>query len=87
MERGNRESFFTVQEIAFLYSKKRSARMHTAAYKVEVASDRRRRENVPRHILCSDKHGKHISSSLWQEQNLTIWGIIIEEEKRMRKMI
>ena len=27
--------------------------MHTAAYKVDVASDRRRRENVPRHILCS----------------------------------
>ncbi len=31
----------------------RSARMRTAAYKVDVASDRRRRENVPRHILCS----------------------------------
>ena len=27
--------------------------MHTAAYKVDVASDHRRRENVPRHILCS----------------------------------
>ena len=27
--------------------------MRTAAYKVDVASDRRRRENVPRHILCS----------------------------------
>ena len=26
--------------------------MHTAAYKVDVASDRRRRENVPKHILC-----------------------------------
>ena len=26
--------------------------MRTAAYKVDVASDRRRRENVPRHILC-----------------------------------
>ena len=26
--------------------------MCTAAYKVDVASDRRRRENVPRHILC-----------------------------------
>ena len=25
--------------------------MRTAAYKVDVASDRRRRENVPRHIL------------------------------------
>ena len=27
--------------------------MRTAAYKVDVASDRRRRENVPRHILSS----------------------------------
>jgi hypothetical protein len=27
--------------------------MRTAAYKVDVASNRRRRENVPRHILCS----------------------------------
>ena len=26
--------------------------MHTAAYKVDAASDRRRRGNVPRHILC-----------------------------------
>ena len=26
--------------------------MRTAAYKVDVASDRRRRENVPRHNLC-----------------------------------
>ena len=25
--------------------------MHTAAYKVDVASNRRRRGNVPRHIL------------------------------------
>ena len=25
--------------------------MRTSAYKVDVASDRRRRENVPRHIL------------------------------------
>ena len=29
--------------------------MHTAAYNVSVASDRRRRKNVPRHILCSSK--------------------------------
>ena len=36
-----------------MQSKKRSARMRTAAYKVDVASDRRRRENVPRHILYS----------------------------------
>lgn len=27
--------------------------MHTSAYKVDVASDRPRRENVQRHILCS----------------------------------
>ena len=27
--------------------------MRTAAYKVDIASDRRRRENVPLHILCS----------------------------------
>ena len=27
--------------------------MRTATYKVDVASDRRRRENVPRHILYS----------------------------------
>ena len=26
--------------------------MRTVAYKVDVASDRRRRQNVPRHILC-----------------------------------
>ena len=32
--------------------------MHTAMYKVDVASDRRRRENVPRHILCSMERGK-----------------------------
>ena len=31
--------------------KKCSARMRTAAYKVDVASDRRKRDNVPRHIL------------------------------------
>ena len=27
--------------------------MRTATYKVDVASDRRRRENVPKHILYS----------------------------------
>ena len=27
--------------------------MRTAAYNDNVASDRRRRQNVPRHILCS----------------------------------
>ena len=35
--------------------------MRTAAYKVDVASDRRRRENVPRHILCSEKLAKRVS--------------------------
>ena len=34
-------------------TQKRSAGMRTAAYNVGVASDRRRRKNVPRHILCS----------------------------------
>mgnify|MGYP004700177205 FL=1 len=29
--------------------------MRTAAYNDDVASDRRRRQNVPRHILCSFK--------------------------------
>ena len=29
--------------------------MRTAMYNVDVASDRRRRENVPGHILCSGK--------------------------------
>ena len=38
---------------SFLTYKKRSLGMRTAAYKVGVASDRRRRKNVPRHILCS----------------------------------
>ena len=34
------------------YYKKRSAGMRIATYNEDVASDRRRRENVPRHILC-----------------------------------
>ena len=29
--------------------------MRTAAYNVDVASDRRRRKNVPRHILYCDE--------------------------------
>ena len=33
--------------------------MRTAAYKVDVASDRHRRENVPRHILCYLKISNH----------------------------
>ena len=36
-------------------TQKRSAGMCTAAYNADVASDRRRRKNVPRHILCSSK--------------------------------
>ena len=40
--------------------------MRTAAYKVDVVSDRRRRENVPRHILCSEKLQKIArNSKLW----------------------
>ena len=38
-------------------TQKRSAGMRTAAYNVDVASDRRRRKNVPRHILCSISFG------------------------------
>lgn len=34
--------FLTLQEIAFLQSKKRTARMHTAAHKVDVAGARMR---------------------------------------------
>ena len=34
-------------------TRRQAARMRTAAYKVDVASDRRRRGNVPRHILFS----------------------------------
>ena len=37
--------------------------MRTAAYKVDVANDRRRRENVPRHILCSAVLQKIIKKS------------------------
>ena len=40
----------------FPVKQKRSARMRTATYNVNVASDRRRLENVPRHILCSRWH-------------------------------
>ena len=35
------------------YYTKRSAGMRTAAYNADVESDRRKRKNVPRHILCS----------------------------------
>ena len=40
--------------------------MHTAAYKVDVASDRRRRKNAPRHILrytSSENLAKRVSRS------------------------
>jgi len=30
--------------------------MRTAAYKADIASDRRRRENVPGHMLCSVRY-------------------------------
>ena len=46
--------------------------MRTAADKVDVASDRRRRENVPRHILCSDLRANHKKSpgesTLWRQR-------------------
>ena len=38
--------------------------MHTAAYKVDVASNRRRRENVPGHILFFKKLTKRVSHGL-----------------------
>ena len=34
--------------------------MRTAAYNVGVASDRRRRKNVLRHILCSRAYDKKV---------------------------
>ena len=41
--------------------------MRTAADKVDVASDRRRRENVPRHILCFITYlDKNIRRFLWK---------------------
>ena len=47
-------------------TQKRSAGMRTAAYNVDVASDRRRRKNVPRHILCS--YGdEEVSSDMHRE--------------------
>lgn len=43
--------------------------MNTAAYKVDIASDRRRHENVPRYILCSEKLQKIArNSKLWDMQ-------------------
>ena len=44
-------SFICVIENFVSITQIRSAGMRTAAYNVDVASDRRRRKNVPRHIL------------------------------------
>ena len=44
-------------------TQKRSAGMRTAAYNADVASDRRRRKNVPRHILCL--RTQHICMEKW----------------------
>ncbi len=47
--------------------------MRTATYNVDVASDRRRRENVPRHILCSadkESSGNRKNKSPWKSENL-----------------
>ena len=53
MKQSGLQGFFYFTGNCFPVKKKRSAGMRTAADKVDVASDRRRRENVPRHILCS----------------------------------
>ena len=45
--------FLCNRKLRSYYIKNAPLRMRTAAYNVGVASDRRRRENVPRHILCS----------------------------------
>ena len=64
--------------------------MRTAADKVDVASDRRRRENVPRHILCS-KIGKNVRKCIFIYKNSLrktkeienrIFKIIREEKRR-----
>ena len=43
--------------IPYTAKESKLAGMRTAAYNVDVASDRRRRKNVPRHILCSISFG------------------------------
>ena len=43
--------FLCNRKLRSYYIKNAPLRMRTAAYNVGVASDRRRRENVPRHIL------------------------------------
>ena len=45
--------FYIIGNCISYYIKKASGRMRTRANKNYVASDRARRENVPRHILCS----------------------------------
>ena len=45
--------FLCNRKLRSYYIKYAPLRMRTAAYNVGVASDRRRRENVPRQILCS----------------------------------
>ena len=55
-----RRNFFLIyRKVISCKSKKRSAGIRTEAYKVDVASDRHRRENVPRHILCYLKISNH----------------------------
>ena len=49
----NEVPFSLYRKLLSCKAKKCSARMRTAAYKVDVASDRRRHKNVSRHILCS----------------------------------
>lgn len=61
--------FFTIQEIAFLYSKKCFARMRTAAYKGDVASDRRRGENVPRHIFFKHEKVRRAGSIIFDRRH------------------
>ena len=43
--------FLYNRKLHFLLYKKASGRMRTAAYNDDVASDHRRRQNVPRYIL------------------------------------
>ena len=46
--------FFLYRKLLSYKAKKLSARMNTAVYKADIASDQRRHENVPRYILCSN---------------------------------
>ena len=57
--------------------------MHTAAYKVDVASDRRRRENVPRHILCF-LYRKFLKSSEIVYNKLEIKNDMTKERRGLR---